>query len=375
MKKVWALLLCLLLILQLAGAPAKAAGGDVYFTAVGSSVLPLSDSTMPFWSNGYLYIPSNMFTDNVWRTLGVSAIHTDREKLILHSMGRPLIFARGESYATDSNGNRYSPGSVERGGKTFVPAYLVAEFFDLQYSVISVPRGHLVWLRKPGFGLTDRYFADAAYSNMERAYSVYQREKEKKEEPDAPQPVEPDNPTVLPSAKRIYLCLEADEQSGALLDELSRRRSGAAFFCNLEFLQQQGDLLRRMAAEGHSIGILAEAGHPEYTIEQQLALGNEALEAATCGKTRLTYLRGGSEEDKRAAESEGFFCLRPRLDRGGYALKSFSNAETLMKKVESKRGNVTVWLGDSVDSVGLRAFIQAAERTEGHCLPFNETAG
>ena len=34
----------------------------MYFTAVNKSVLELSDATMPFWSDGYLYVPSTIFT-------------------------------------------------------------------------------------------------------------------------------------------------------------------------------------------------------------------------------------------------------------------------------------------------------------------------
>ena len=55
MKKRWAMgLLCCLLLFQLAF-PAKAAG-SVYFVAAEESVLPVTDATMPFWANGYLYL-------------------------------------------------------------------------------------------------------------------------------------------------------------------------------------------------------------------------------------------------------------------------------------------------------------------------------
>ena len=49
-------LLCCLLLFQLAF-PAKAAG-SVYFVAAEESVLPVTDATMPFWANGYLYVPA-----------------------------------------------------------------------------------------------------------------------------------------------------------------------------------------------------------------------------------------------------------------------------------------------------------------------------
>ena len=62
MKKRWAMgLLCCLLLFQLAF-PAKAAG-SVYFVAAEESVLPVTDATMPFWANGYLYVPASVSGD------------------------------------------------------------------------------------------------------------------------------------------------------------------------------------------------------------------------------------------------------------------------------------------------------------------------
>lgn len=74
MKKRWAMgLLCCLLLFQLAF-PAKAAG-SVYFVAAEESVLPVTDATMPFWANGYLYVPASVFTN-----LGISVINNTAKK-------------------------------------------------------------------------------------------------------------------------------------------------------------------------------------------------------------------------------------------------------------------------------------------------------
>ncbi len=70
-RRAAALLFCLLLVFQLSLPPARAAE-RVYFTAVGSYVLPLSDNTMPFWSGGYVYIPSSIFTGAAREALGIS---------------------------------------------------------------------------------------------------------------------------------------------------------------------------------------------------------------------------------------------------------------------------------------------------------------
>ena len=87
MKRRAALILGLLLVFQLALPPARAAE-RVYFTAVGSYVLPLSDNTMPFWSGGYVYIASSIFTGTGRESLGISQVlNSDQGRLVLYSGG------------------------------------------------------------------------------------------------------------------------------------------------------------------------------------------------------------------------------------------------------------------------------------------------
>ncbi len=369
-RKIWAALLAVLLVWQLS-IPTANAGGGIYFTAAGGNVLPLSDSTMPFWHDGYLYIPGTMFTDNVWRALGVSYIRNNRDVVILHNAGqaagRSLLFEPGKAYAKDSNGNVHQPGVIERGGIAFVPAFLVAAFFGLEYSVIDVPRGNLVWLRKPDFGLSAKYFADAATSNMEDVYATYMRGKEEK--PEQPE-VTPESPSA-PGAG-IYLCMEAGENTAAILDVLEYDRSYAAFFCAPSFLEQQGDLLRRMISTGHTAGILVDSA-AEQTVEEQLEAGNRALEQATCWKTRLAYVKNGSEEDIRRVRDAGYICFEPDINRAGYKLSGKSDANSLMRQISPWKSSVTVWLGGTADQSGLRHFLTAVERAEDWCLALTET--
>ena len=84
-KKLLAMLACAVLVIQLA-APATAAG-MVYFTAVNMSVLELSDATMPFWSNGYLYVAGSVFS-SYSKELGVSySYNAAKEKVVLYVNG------------------------------------------------------------------------------------------------------------------------------------------------------------------------------------------------------------------------------------------------------------------------------------------------
>lgn len=380
-KRVAAALCCLLLVFQLAAPPAQAAD-YICFVAAGESILPMSDATMPFWKDGYLYIASSVFTGVGREALNIGRISNDNQ-VILYSSGRSLWFEKGKPYARDTDGQTYYPGSVERGGETFVPAAIVAQFFGLQYSVTNVRmvvdgqliKGDLAWIRRPGSALSEQAFVNAAYFTIASRYVDYLQEQQQAQEPETEVPEEPAPSTgVEVDGKKIFLCLSAGDNTSALLDALDLYGAQAAFFCTPDFLSGQGNLLRRMAAGGHAIGILVDAADPEWSVEEQLSAGNEALALATCGKTRLAWVENGDEQALQTAQSAGYRCLTPDLDRSDYPLSSSASASVLLQRVSARRGNVTVWLGQSASAPGLRAFLSAARDADGRCLAWSETA-
>ena len=371
-KRRWAALaLCLLLVFQLAAPPAGAAD-NVYFVAVRNEVLPLSDETMPFWSGGYLYIAASTFSGTAGKGLGVGYRYVESEQVVfLYSDGHHfLMFQVGEGSAVDSDGNVSYPGALQRNGTVYVPAYLVAKYFDLMYSVLDVENGHLVWIRQPSFNMTDKQFANAAEYPCAISYAEYIKKKKTSSGTSA---VEDPTGTEI-DGKSVYLCLEAGDGTEALLDALDDYEAQAAFFCTPEFLESRGGLLRRMTATGNSIGILVDAADETRTVEEQLAAGSRALERATCGGTRLAMVRNGKDEDLQAAQAAGYRCVQPSLDRSAYELKTASNARSLLQRVSAFRGNISVWLGDTAAGAGLRAFLNAIENADGRCLALTETS-
>ena len=366
------LVLCVLMLFQLALPPARAAG-QVCFVATGENILTLTDDTMPFWYNGYLYISSSIFTGVARDSLNISRVYNKTmSQVVLYSEGNALLFDIDMRYAQDVNGNVYHPGGVWRNGNLYVPASVVAKFFALQYSFIEVPRGHLVWLRRPdSLQIQDALFADAASFAMEEKYSEYIKAQEAAvlPEPDAGISTAPEI-----TGKVMYLCVRAHEDTQTLLDALDRYDAQAAFFCDLDFLEMEGALLRRMTATGQTIGLLVDAADPERTVEEQLELGNQALERATCGRTRLVRIENAKEQDEEAASKAGYRCLNEDLDRSGYSLRTQTHADSLRQRLANRRSGSVVWLGETVSGTGLRAFLSAATEAEDHCLAWTETA-
>lgn len=386
-KRRWAALaLSLLLLFQLVAPPKAQAVNYVYFVAAGENVLPLSDATMPFWSGGYLYIASSIFTGIAREALNIGRSRNDKEKLVVlysGSRAKSLWFEWEKDCAYDVDGNVFYPGAIYRNDEVYVPVSLVARFFDLQYSVNKVNsrvngepiQGDLAWIRKPGNVLTDKYFMDAASSVITNRYEDYLKDKEK-EQQGISSPGTAQTPAGVDiEGKRIYLCITAGADTSVLLDTLDQYSAQAAFFCTPEFMEQQGDLLRRMMATGQTIGILADAGDETQTVEEQLEAGNRALERATFGRTRLVRVENGDEQTLQRLEEEGYRCLEPDIDRSGYGLYSAANANSLLQRVLARKGdNVAVWLADRADALGLRYFLADVKKNEGQCLAWTEIA-
>ena len=371
-RKLAALLLCLLLVFQMSAVPSEAAG-TVYFTAVNKNVLSLSDATMPFWSGGYLYVPSTIFT-GVGRDLGVSYYPNIAKQTVLlyvdDTIYSSLVFDLNKDYAIDNEGNMYFQKPIQRGGVIFLPISLIARCFGLLYSTVEVDRGYLVWVRNPDMDMEERYFADAARSRMDYEYSQYLRNQGAAAEETVPEQSEPS----VVTGQRIYLNIEAAESAAvsSLLDTLDRYDAQAAFYCTAGFLEEAGDLLRRMSAAGQAIGLIADAAD-DRPVTEQLEAGNRLLSQAASVKTRLAWIRNATAEAVAEAEAAGFCCLTPDLDRSAYPLSSTGAADTLFQRVTSRSGAVTVWLGDGANAAGLGSFLSAAEAADDRCLAMTET--
>ena len=374
-QKWGALVLALMLLVQPLLLSAHAAP-TVYFTAVNDYVLELNDETMPFWSGGYLYLPSTIFTGSVGRQLGISySRYVNRQTVILYSSDtHALIFDLANNTTKDNQGNSYAQKAILRNGVVFVPEPVITGFFGISCTRTSVSYGYLVRLRNAEAVLSDQQFADAASYWMEERYDQYLKSHASEQESGQTEEESPTQPSVS-QGKVVYLCLSAEDPQlvEEALDALERYGGQATFYCSLEFLTQQGDLLRRMESSGQGIGILADGTDADASVGEQLELGNELLYRSACTKTRLVYVENASDRTLGEVAQSGYCCLEADMDRTAYALTSSASAETLLQRVSSRSGNVSVWLGESISGTGLRAFLQKADQADDRCLAMTET--
>ena len=71
MGRLAALALAVMMTLSIAPQRTEAVLSGVYFTAVNDELLDLRDDTMPFWSDGHLYVSNAIFTGIYGSALGI----------------------------------------------------------------------------------------------------------------------------------------------------------------------------------------------------------------------------------------------------------------------------------------------------------------
>lgn len=370
LKKWAAMLLCVILALQLGSLPSQATK-TVYFTGLEENILPLSDSTMPFWQDNYLYVPASIFSGMNRSSVNVGySKSSDGSWAALYRGDRALLFKLDKNYGEDQDGKRYYPGAAERNGQLYVPAGIVTSFFGLKYSVSAVQHGSLAWIRTPNFGLSEDLFTDAASTVMDQRYQEYLSSQAQ------PEPVVPETPPVLEElifGKRLYLCVRAGEGIAGHLELLERYNSQMTFFCTPEFLAENHDLLRRMAGTGQGIGILAVESEDGSSVLEQVEAANRELEQAICGKTRLVRVENCSPETLTELVSMGYCPEISTMEKSRTTLANSNQAGELLRSISTSRKTAVVWLEDGVSVNGLAAFLSQAARADDPCVPLRET--
>ena len=290
-KKIISCVLCAALLLTFLPAPAHA----VTLTAINDSILPLDESTMPARLGGETYAPYSVFT-----TLGVSASENDGV-LDLSANGETLSFSTAEGYVYDQNLNSYSTPAYEMNGTVYVPVKLCCAKFGFTYSSLTL-QGENVLRVADGSAQSDSAFIAAHTKVIENTIDDY---KDSTSESDRsnntntnPAPAKPvDNDTIeipkveeKPAKKpvRVYLAYYGapNENTAAVLDNLHDAGRQAAFFLPTDTSKWDDDLVRRIAAEGHTAAFLLQADsttRAAATRSPKHSAACSSVQATACG--------------------------------------------------------------------------------------------
>ena len=354
-----------------------AAAESVYFTVVNENVCPLNDDTMPFWSGGSLYVPSTVLSGY---DLGLSYMRdTSAQKATLYNSRKVLEFDLAAGGANNKLGTYYSASAVTRHGYVCFPVAFVCSYFSLSYSLVDTAWAPMVRLRSDSAVLSDSQFIDAASSMLSSRYNAYEQGKKSGStagstvtKPDSnpssdtkTETPEKDNETK--SGARVLLAVRVDDAGNvsSMLDTLDRYGCKAAFFFSTDALEGQDDLLRRIVASGHRLGLIQSGG------TDALNAANDVLRRSTGTVSRMV-LSGAGDSSARAA---GYCVYTPTLDAEKLGTTASSRASRIKTKTEKSGAAVRVLLGgDSVSAAALGSVCADWKQSGCTVRAVNETA-
>ena len=278
-----------------------------HFIAVNDDLLPFTENNMPYISGSDVFVPHRVF-----QRLGIIVSGNAVEGLAqLFKGGAYVNFDASLGHTDNHDGQRLSwPAAKWQGSTIYVPLRQVCDFFGLEYELTDVhsaiiPDGQvrIVRIKQPGMWVyPSQIFMALNSAALKEAYDEYASRL-----PGAPAaPPAVMEPTPDYSDVTLYLNFHNIRAGGlpGVLDAFGRPEAHgyrAAFFLSAGEIARNASLVRRIAGNGHAIGIWLEDGtHDEYLSASALL-----FEAA---KTR-TVLVSADAAAEAAMETAGTHSL------------------------------------------------------------------
>lgn len=285
------LILAALLVPVLSGVQAAT---SLCFVAVNDSVpLTLTDGAAPYYNGGKLYVPYTAFHAN---PNGVGASYNAEKKtFVLFNKEQMLIFDLDAGTYTDNRDQQYSVSLTTKGGVLYVPAK-VAEHFGLYVTMLTSHSGYpIIRFTNGGQIYDDGMFVAQAENLIAHVASQHkQGAGGSYTEINGENSNEKGNGTAEPV--QIYLAFAGDAVSENTLLKLKRYGVYAAFFVTEEQLLNQRQLIRKIYAAGHTVGLTTEPG--EANPMDGLVRGNEAMDQVLFCRTVLALLPSGQQTEQ-----------------------------------------------------------------------------
>lgn len=331
LRRTAALLTAVLLLVLLNPGPGRASGSGVYFTAANEQLMDLNSETMPFYSNGVLYVSSRVFEGGELglsygrnTTLGLATLYRQGSNM-------DLRFDIAGQVVYDKEYNMYNGYAIERGGVVFFPLELVCRYFRLTWSYSETDTAPLIRVKSDSVILSDESFIDAAATLMRDRCDEFERASGARP-PAAPDPPASVDPPVQ-AAEGQKVCLIFD--GGAAREILPVLGEAQGTFLLTAEQMTDGDLLRALAAGGHAPVLRLQGETPEAR-EEELRRGREALWQAACSWLELAWCEDG---DEPLLAENGFQRVQAAVDASG------ESASGLLRSVGRHREDVAVYWG------------------------------
>jgi len=354
-KRIIALLLALCLAAALSPVTALA-DGDVFFTAVNDTLLPLYTGSMPVYSGGVLYLPLTLFTSSGFGIYYAS--FGDRNVHSLYSVNETIFFDLDNGDSFNVENEHFYSSAMYYNGQLYVPAYFTCGLFGLSCSVITSGPAPVARV----------YSSSASYSNSALIAAYTDRMQAQIDALNPPSPDDPRPPAATDPEPTDYhdvtLFLSFFSIAGGcgdILDALDDYGVRACFFLTADEIAARADDVRRICGSGHSVGFYFTDGSLAEYERASALLYEAAMETAVI----VTAPDDVSDEARESASRHGllFRAADETLEDG------FASGDAI-RRLSTVSGNRQTLLfpcgGDSSDE--LRGFLR-------HVLDSNYSVG
>lgn len=328
-----------------------------YFTAVNDTLFELSDATMPFWSGGNLYVPSTVFSSS---DIGVSyAYGAGEKKAMLYRDNTALLFDLANGGVLTQNGVSYAFSAITKNGYVFFPGAFVSAYFTMSFTIVETDYIPLVRIKNSDATFQDSAFVSKADIFLSSRYNKYIQSKQTSSPDSGQQTDDPGDTPEETSKNSVTVCMAftAGGSVSAILDRLSGYGFKAAFFFTADEMEGSDDLLRRIAAEGHTVGITVDGTISAARAEREIERANALLRTYTGAATRIILLSGGTYP-KSALISDGYCVFTANVDAQALGTAGISRAASVMKRIASKKSYARVLMtGDDVSASALTTLL------------------
>ena len=359
-RRICMIVLCALLLTALLPGVAVKADDRLTFVAVNDYLPPELINTIVYYG-GVGYVPCWLFT-NYGLGLSYSYFSTN-STAYLYNTSRQLFFELSTGRTYDSADNEYSAPAILWGGTVYFPLDFVANYYGtFTYTVIgSNDYGSIVRIKTGKEALTDDIFFRAAYTAMQRYYQAYQEAIAP-----APTPVETPKPTEKPSREGDVIRLGLDGlPSAETMDLLKEEGIRACFFLSGEEIRSDPDMVRRIACEGHTLGVSSPSGR---------ASDCERAAGLLWETARVRTILAAMPDD--AVMPEGMVNFPRVRTAPGEVTDPEETAYSVTSKLEMRAGDQTlIFPAESGDPAALRLLLYYLHDMEFSVATFRETDG
>ncbi|MGI6030190.1 MAG: polysaccharide deacetylase family protein [Eubacteriales bacterium] len=316
--------------------------------AINDTVIENPGGLGPATESGVIYVPIDVFTQYLGVRYGYDSITST---LTLYKGARALYFNLSTNTVADQNNDTFNQKAYIIQGQFYVPVDFCARYLGFRYSYIYVDTGSLLRISDSSASLSDKQLADQ-YSS--RRPSVNPTPDPGVITPE-PEPEDPEEPEVV---RNIYLTFSdcPNAATSTILDVLASGGVQATFFLTPEGIREYPELVVRMAAEGHSLGIdlqlpanqlMEEADCMAYLAETQTLL-RQIIKTDTL-LVRLNRSQGGdlSESARQAMQNQGWHLWSAHVTDAALPSGSTSAYRELKTRLEGRTAASVVQLSST----------------------------